>query len=72
MSGVDNLRGIDYQISYSVLRLLQILVNESDEVDSIQFESLTEDEEDLNIFKKMVIENIYKLRKSRRLQLDCK
>ncbi|AJG93798.1 NACHT domain-containing protein [Bacillus tropicus] len=52
MSGVDNLRGIDYQISYSVLRLLQMLVNEYDEVDSIQFESLTEDEEDLNIFKK--------------------
>lgn len=52
MSGVDNLRGIDYQITYSVLRLLQILINECDEVDSIQFESLTEDEEDLNIFLK--------------------
>jgi hypothetical protein len=52
MSGVDNIRGIDYQISYSVLRLLQIIVNDHDEVDSIQFESLTEEEEDLNIFKK--------------------
>lgn len=52
MSGVDNLRGIDYQVSYSVLRLLQILINEYNEVESIQFESLSDEEEDLNIYKK--------------------
>ncbi|KXY09831.1 hypothetical protein ABH961_000026 [Bacillus sp. RC251] len=52
MSGVDNLRGIDYQVSYSVLKLLEILLNECDMVDSIQFESLTELEEDMNIYKK--------------------
>lgn len=52
MSGVDNIRGINYQISYSVLRLLQIILKESNEVDSIKFESLTEEEEDLNIFYK--------------------
>lgn len=52
VSGVDNLRGIDYQVSYSVLRLLQILINEYNEVESIQFESLSDEEEDLNIYKK--------------------
>ncbi|PFD96428.1 hypothetical protein COE15_07630 [Bacillus cereus] len=52
MSGVDNLRGIDYQVSYSVLKLLEVLLNEYDSIESIQFESLTEREEDMNIYKK--------------------
>lgn len=51
MSGVDNLQGIDYQISYSVLTLLEIIKNKTTNVDSIKFESLTEEEEDLNLIR---------------------
>lgn len=51
MSGVDNLQGIDYQVSYSVFTLLKLIQNELDSVDSIKFESLTEEEEDLNIYR---------------------
>ncbi|MBU5424793.1 hypothetical protein KQI41_00105 [Tissierella pigra] len=51
MSGVDNLQGIDYQVSYSVLILLELIQSELCSVDGIKFESLTEEEEDLNIYR---------------------
>ncbi len=52
MSGVDNMRGLDYQVNFSLLKLLEILLYDTDNVESIQFESLTENEEDMNIYKK--------------------
>jgi hypothetical protein len=50
MSGVDNLRGVDYQVAYSLLVVLTALNGELKQVSSFKFESLTEDEEDMNVF----------------------
>jgi len=50
MSGPDNLQGIDYQVSFTVLKLLQLFKESSSSVRDIQFESLSEDEEDLSLF----------------------
>ena len=52
MSGPENLKGMDYQVSYSVLSLLQLIKSQSDKVAAIKFESLTEEEEDFNILWK--------------------
>jgi len=52
MSGSESLKGFDYQISYSVLKTLELLISERANVDFIKFESLTENEEDFNIFWK--------------------
>jgi len=52
VSGPENLKGMDYQVSYSVLSLLQLIKSQSDKVAAIQFESLTEEEEDFNILWK--------------------
>jgi hypothetical protein len=49
MSGPENLRGVDYQISMSLCRVLQELCFEQDALSSVQFESLSELEEDLNL-----------------------
>lgn len=51
MSGVDNIRGIDYQVNYSILKVLEILAYDLENIKSIQFESLSEEEEDINIYK---------------------
>lgn len=50
MSGPENLRGIDYQISFSLLKILTLIRDDFTRVNSIKFESLNEEEEDLNIF----------------------
>ncbi|WP_116135317.1 ATP-binding protein [Trinickia diaoshuihuensis] len=50
MSGADNLRGIDYQVAYSLLVALIALKGDFGRVSSFKFESLTEDEEDMNVF----------------------
>lgn len=50
MSGADNLRGIDYQVAYSLLTSLHVIRGDIEHVTSIKFESLTEDEEDFNLF----------------------
>ena len=48
MSGPENIKGFDYQISYSLLKTLELLANDSSDM-SIIFESLDEQEEDFNI-----------------------
>jgi len=50
MSGPENLRGIDYQISFSLLKILMLIRDDFTRVNSIKFESLNEEEEDFNIF----------------------
>ncbi len=50
MSGVDNLRGVDYQVAYSLLITLIALKGDFGDASSFKFESLTEDEEDMNVF----------------------
>lgn len=52
MSGPENLRGFDYQISYTVHRLILLLLNDRENVITIKFESLNEEEEDFNIYWK--------------------
>jgi hypothetical protein len=49
MSGPDNLRGIDYQVSFSTLQLITTLEDEAEDLAYIRFDSLTDDEEDLTI-----------------------
>jgi|GEM_PF-1337644 len=48
MSGPENLRGFDYQVSYSLLRVLEAIVENKSDI-TFQFESLNEEEEDFNI-----------------------
>lgn len=51
MGGTDALKGFDYQVTYCVLRILELIVqNESDSTELL-FESLNEEEEDFNIFR---------------------
>jgi hypothetical protein len=47
MSGPENLRGVDYQISTSMLLILQALVDDPVSVASIRFDSLDNEGEDL-------------------------
>lgn len=48
MSGTENLKGFDYQITFSFFKILQLIMAGSQDV-AVHFESLNEDEEDLNI-----------------------
>lgn len=48
MSGVDNLRGIDYQISCSVLLALSALAGEDGDLSEVQIDSLDDTNEDLS------------------------
>jgi hypothetical protein len=48
MSGPENIKGFDYQISYSLLKTLEILKT-TNSIHSLMFESLGEEEEDFNI-----------------------
>lgn len=51
MGGTDALKGFDYQVTYCVLRILELIIqNESDSTELL-FESLNEEEEDFNIFR---------------------
>jgi hypothetical protein len=49
MSGVENLRGIDYQISCSVLVVLQMLADDEADLSEISIDSLDDTGEDLTI-----------------------
>lgn len=49
MSGPENFRGVDYQVTTSVLLVLQALVSDRLQVESIQIDSLDDDGEDLGI-----------------------
>ncbi|WP_129351217.1 nSTAND3 domain-containing NTPase [Solidesulfovibrio carbinolicus] len=50
MGGPDNLRGMDYQVSVSLFLVLKIITGEGLNVHSIQFDSLDDEEEDLNVY----------------------
>lgn len=52
MSGIDAIRGFDYQISYTLFLIISFMKNEVDKIEKFKFESLTE-EEDFNIFYKI-------------------
>ncbi|HZX73836.1 MAG TPA: dsDNA nuclease domain-containing protein, partial [Cyclobacteriaceae bacterium] len=51
MSGTENLKGFDYQISLALYKTLQHISNYEGDV-SFLFESLSEEEEDFNILRK--------------------
>ena len=53
MSGIDAIRGFDYQISYTLFLIISFMKNEVDKIEKFKFESLTEEEEDFNIFYKI-------------------
>lgn len=52
MSGIDAIRGFDYQISYTLFMIISFMKNKVAEIEKFKFESLTEEEEDFNIFYK--------------------
>lgn len=52
MSGIDAIRGFDYQISYTLFLIISFMKNSDDKIEKFKFESLTEEEEDFNIFYK--------------------
>lgn len=49
MGGTDGLKGFDYQITYSVLRIIELLIQNTPNSTEFIFESLIEEEEDFNI-----------------------
>jgi hypothetical protein len=49
MGGTDALKGFDYQITYSVLRIIELLIQNAPNSTKFIFESLNEEEEDFNI-----------------------
>jgi len=51
MGGTDGLKGFDYQITYSVLRILEFLILDAPDSNEFIFESLNEEEEDFNIIE---------------------
>jgi hypothetical protein len=51
MGGTDGLKGFDYQITYSVLRIIELLIQNAPDSNEIIFESLNEKEEDFNIIE---------------------
>ena len=53
MSGIDAIRGFDYQISYTLFLIISFMKNEVDKIEKFKFESLTEEEEDFNILYKI-------------------
>jgi hypothetical protein len=52
MSGQENLRGIDYQVTYSLFKTLNLLKRRDSVVHSIEFESIDENGEDFTIINK--------------------
>ncbi len=50
MSGPENIRGIDYQVSYTILRVLEELSKVNRDLIEVQVESLDDTGEDLNLF----------------------
>lgn len=49
LGGPDNLQGVDYQISYSLLRVLEALLDPAALVSAFSFDSLTDDGEDITV-----------------------
>jgi hypothetical protein len=49
MGGTDNIKGFDYQITYSLLKTIEIVARGNNQC-TIKFESLDESEEDFNVF----------------------
>ena len=52
MSGIDAIRGFDYQVSYTLFLVVSLIAKNNNEIEKFKFESLTEEEEDFNIFYK--------------------
>ena len=52
MSGTDALKGFDYQISYVLYKLVELIAKGINDIDHIKFESVNEEEEDLNLIYK--------------------
>ena len=50
MSGVDNINGISYQVSFSLLKTIELLAEDNPAVDKIKFESINEEEEDYTVY----------------------
>lgn len=50
MSGIDVIRGFDYQISYTLFLIVSFLKDKAKGIDKFKFESINENEEDFNIF----------------------
>lgn len=50
MSGIDTIKGIDYQVSYTLFMIVNFLAKREKNIEKFKFESLTEEEEDFNIF----------------------
>lgn len=50
MSGIDAIRGFDYQISYTLFLIVSFLKDKVKGIDKFKFESINENEEDFNIF----------------------
>ena len=53
MSGIDAIRGFDYQISYTLFLIISFMKNEVDKIEMFKLESLTEEEDEFNIFYKI-------------------
>ena len=52
MSGIDAIKGFDYQVSYTLFLVVSLMTSKNNEIEKFKFESLTEEEEDFNIFYK--------------------
>lgn len=50
MSGIDAIRGFDYQISYTLFLIVSFLKDKVKGIDKFKFKSINENEEDFNIF----------------------
>ncbi len=51
MGGIDGIKGFDYQVTYCVLRILELLIQNESNSTELLFESLNEEEEDFNILR---------------------
>ena len=70
MSGIDAIRGFDYQISYTLFLIISFMKNEVDKIEKFKFESLTEEEEeDFNIFYKIGTREYIQIKKKDEIKL---
>jgi hypothetical protein len=63
MSGPENLRGMDYQVAYSIYASLQSITGVWKDISSLQFESLDEDEEDFNLVRTDGLKEYFQIKK---------
>ncbi|MFA6152193.1 MAG: dsDNA nuclease domain-containing protein [Chitinophagaceae bacterium] len=56
MGGTDSIKGFDYQVTYCVLRILELIIQNESHSTELLFESLNEEEEDFNILRASVKE----------------